>query len=80
MCAQLGMASAADAALLTDAHLQQIGMRPLERCRLLQAAARGATTTLSAPAPVAAAPAAVPAAAVTAPAEVPVAAPPAGKP
>jgi hypothetical protein len=77
MCAQLGMASAADAALLTDAHLQQIGMRPLERCRLLQAAARGATIAPSAPAPAAAV--AAPAAAVAAPAKTSVAAPPAGK-
>jgi hypothetical protein len=38
LCAKLGMHSAADAALLTDADLESVGMKPLERRRLLQAA------------------------------------------
>ncbi len=48
LCSQLGMASAAEAALLTDADLQEVGMKPMERRRLL-AAAEGAAP---APAPV----------------------------
>jgi hypothetical protein len=44
LCSQLGMASAAEAALLTDADLQEVGMKPMERRRLLAAAEGGSTS------------------------------------
>ncbi len=49
LCSQLGMASAADATLLTDVLLQQIGMLPLQRGRLLQAVAAGVAAPAPAP-------------------------------
>jgi hypothetical protein len=43
LVSELGMTSASDAALLTESHLESIGMKPLER-RMLLAEAKPASS------------------------------------
>ncbi len=50
LCKELGMACVADAALLTEADLEQVGMRPLERRKLLAAAKDASVALAAAPA------------------------------